>query len=60
MPIISPVEIKNVGGIKLKYSIDENEIKKYNAKNDDFPIFKLENTEGSLGPGDVKIYYRVF
>src|SRR5687768_4729298 len=54
MPIVSPIELKNVGGIKLKYSVDDKAIKEYNAKNDDFPIFKLENIEGSLGPGDVK------
>ncbi len=54
MPIIFPIEVKNVGGIKLKYSIDDKEIKTYNNKNDGFPIFKLENIEGSLGPGDVK------
>jgi hypothetical protein len=54
IPIISPIELKNVGGSKLKYSVDETEIKKYNAKNDDFNIFKLENVEGSLGPGEIK------
>jgi hypothetical protein len=54
MPIISPIEIKNIGGIKLLYNIDTSEINSYNSKNDDFPIFKLENTEGNLSPGDVK------
>ncbi len=53
MPIVCPLEIRNVGGIKIRYKINENEIKNYNTKNDDFPIFKLENTEGPLGPGEV-------
>lgn len=53
MPVVCPLEIRNLGGIKLRYKINENEIKKYNTKNDDFPIFKLENTEGSLGPNEV-------
>jgi len=53
MPIVCPLEIRNVGGIKIRYKINENEIKNYNTKNDDFPIFKLDNTEGPLGPGEV-------
>jgi hypothetical protein len=52
MPIVCPLEIKNVGGIKLRYTIIEEEIKKYNTINDDFPVFKLENVEGSLSPGE--------
>lgn len=52
MPIVCPLEIKNVGGIKLRYTIIEEEIKKYNTMNDDFPVFKLENVEGSLSPGE--------
>jgi hypothetical protein len=53
MPIVCPLEIRNVGGIKIRFKINENEIKKYNTKNDDFPIFKLDNTEGPLGPNEV-------
>jgi hypothetical protein len=60
MPIVSPIELKNSGGIKLMYSIDTTEINAYNAKNDDFPIFKLENTEGNLAPGDVKYIIGAF
>lgn len=51
IPIVCPLEIKNLGGIKLRYTILEEEIKKYNTMNDDFPVFKLENFEGSLSPG---------
>jgi len=52
MPLVCPLEIKNVGGIKLRYNVLEEEIKKYNMMNDDFPVFKLENVEGSLSPGE--------
>jgi len=54
VPIVSPIEIKNIGGLKIKYKIDTQEIEKYNKDNDDFTIFKLENVEGTLGPGDIK------
>jgi hypothetical protein len=53
IPIIAPIEIKNIGGIKLKYQVDDTEIQNYNTKND-MKIFQIENTEGSLGPGDIK------
>ena len=52
--IISPIEIKNVGGIKLNYSIDKSIIKEYNRINDDFEVFKIENESGVIFPGDVK------
>jgi hypothetical protein len=52
--IISPIEIKNVGGIKLSYSIDKSFIREYNNANDDFEVFKIENESGVIGPGDVK------
>jgi len=53
IPIVSPIEIKNAGGLKLKYSINEKDINEFNEKNG-FPIFQLENIEGSISPGDVK------
>ena len=52
MPVICPLEIKNVGGIKLRYRVIDEEIKKFNTQNDDFPVFKLENIEGPLSPGE--------
>ena len=53
IPLVSPIEIKNAGGIKLKYSINERELIEFNNKNE-FPVFQLENIEGSISPGDVK------
>ena len=58
--IISPIEIKNVGGIKLTYSIDKTTIKEYNKINDDFEVFKIENESGVIGPGDVKYIFGFF
>ena len=51
---MSPIEIKNVGGIKLNYTIDKTKIKEYNKINDDFEVFKIENESGVIGPDDVK------
>ena len=52
MPIVCPLEIRNIGGIKLRFRVIEEEIKRFNMLNDDFEIFKLENTEGPLSPGE--------
>ena len=54
MPITCSLEIKNVGGTKLRFRVLEDEIKKYNTQNDDFPIFRLDNTEGPLSSGEMK------
>ena len=52
--ITSPIEIRNISSVKIKYSIDYNEIKKFNELSDGFEIFKLENIENSIGPGETK------
>jgi hypothetical protein len=54
VPVISTIEIKNIGGHKIKYKVDTGLIERYNKNNDNFTIFKLENVEGTLGPGDVR------
>lgn len=53
IPVVCPLEIRNVGGIKIRYKINETAINQYNTKNDDFPVFKLDNVEGPLGPNEV-------
>lgn len=60
VPVVSPIEIKNIGGHKIKYKVDTTSIDKYNKENDEFTIFKLEHVEGNLGPGDVKYIYGYF
>ena len=51
--ISSPFEIKNISSIKIKYMIDKAEIVKFNEFHE-FEIFKVENYEGSIGPGESK------
>ena len=55
--ISSPFELKNISTIKIKYMIDKNEINKFNRIHN-FEIFKVENYEGSIGPGESK--YLIF
>ena len=57
--LVSPIELSNVGGIKIKYKIQEEEIFKFNEANDHFEIFKMDCIEGTIGPGDLK-YLPVF
>ena len=51
--LVSPLELSNVGGVKIKYKIESKEIDKFNNDNDHFEIFKIDSIEGSIGPGDV-------
>ena len=51
--LVSPLELSNVGGVKIKYKIEAKEIDKFNNDNDHFEIFKIDSIEGSIGPGDV-------
>jgi len=53
LPVISPIELKNIGGLKVKYKVDVKQVEQYNKEND-FTVFKLEQIEGNLGPSDVK------
>ena len=55
--ISSPFELKNITTIKIKYMIDKNEINKFNEIHN-FEIFKIENYEGSISPGESK--YLIF
>ena len=51
--ITSPFELKNISSIKVKYMIDKAEIIKFNEIHQ-FEIFKIDNFEGSIGPGESK------
>ena len=55
--ISSPFELKNISTIKIKYMIDKNEINKFNEIHN-YEIFKIDNYEGSIGPGESK--YLIF
>ena len=57
--IVSPLTLSNVGGVKIRYKISQHEIDKFNEENNHFVIFKVNDTEGSIGPGDLQ-YLPVF
>ena len=57
--IICPLELYNVGGVKIRYKIDKKQIEEFNKNNDNFEIFKIEQLEGNIGPSDLK-YIPVF
>ena len=57
--IVCPLELYNVGGIKIRYKIDQKQIDEFNKKNDNFQIFKIEQLEGNIGPNDLK-YIPIF
>ena len=57
--IVCPLELYNVGGIKIRYKIDQKQIDEFNKKNDNFEIFKIEQLEGNIGPNDLK-YIPIF
>ena len=53
-PIIFPFEIKNLSSVKIKYIIDKTMINKFNEFHHGFEIFKMDNTEGTIGPNESK------
>jgi hypothetical protein len=48
LPITYPIEVKNLGITKLKYSIDLSALEKLNHKNFDFRVFDIQNPNGDL------------
>ena len=58
--IASPIEINNISAVKVKYYIDNEEIEKYNKSNDDTEIFKVDNIEGVINPGESKYLVAYF
>ena len=59
-PIIFPFEITNSSSVKIKYIIDKSKIIKFNEFHHGFEIFKLDNTEGTIGPNESKYLYAYF
>ena len=53
-PIIFPFELKNLSSVKIKYIIDKSMINKFNEFHHGFEIFKMDNTEGTIGPNESK------
>ena len=53
-PILFPFEIRNLSSVKIKYIIDKTKINKFNEFHHEFEIFKMDNTEGTIGPNESK------
>ena len=53
-PILFPFEIRNLSSVKIKYIIDKTKINKFNEFYHGFEIFKMDNTEGTIGPNENK------
>ena len=49
IPMTSKIELHNIGGLRLKYALDESVVDEYNLQFEGFPIFKIENGEGNIG-----------
>ena len=58
--ISSPIELKNISAMKIKYMIDYGEVDKYNKIYENFDVFRLENYEGAIGPGETKYIIAYF
>ena len=58
--ISSPIELKNISTIKIKYMIDYSEIDNFNKIHENFDVIKLENYEGAIGPGETKYILAYF
>ena len=58
--ISSPIELRNISTMKIKYMIDYGEVDKYNKIHENFDVIKLENYEGAIGPGEIKYIIAYF
>ena len=58
--ISRPLELCNISMTKVKYVIPIDPISDFNKQNDNFEIFQVENTEGSIGPGESKFMIASF
>ena len=58
--VSSPIELKNISVLKIKYMVDYSEVEKYNKLYENFEVIKLENYEGAIGPGETKYIVAYF
>ena len=58
--ITYPIEIKNLGITKLKYSIDMERLEELNRQNFDFRVFEIQNAEGTLKSNEIQHIYTLF
>lgn len=55
-----PIEMKNLGITKLKYSIDTALLERLNQDNHNFRIFDIQNPEGTLLANETQFIYTLF
>ena len=59
--ITSPFEIRNISSVKIKFMIDKSELQKFSEMYNGFEIFKIDNYEGTVAPGESRfltVYFR--
>jgi hypothetical protein len=59
--ITSPFEIRNISSVKIKFMIDKSEVQKFIELYNGFEIFKIDNYEGTVAPGESRfltVYFR--
>lgn len=57
LPVTYPIEIRNLGTVALKYTIDLSTLEKLNRKHHEFTIFKILNPNGTLKPQETSHVY---
>ena len=60
LPVTYPIEIKNLGITKLKYSIDLSALERLNYKNFEYRVFDIENPNDELKSNETKHIYVLF
>ena len=59
--ISCPIEIKNIGSVRVRFSLNEKQVQEFNERNDNCDIFKIENCNDIIKPGHIKyiiVYFR--
>lgn len=59
-PVAYPIEIKNLGITKLKYTIDDEALRTLNYNNYDFSVFEIENKEGTVPALETSYIFTLF
>ena len=58
--VAQPVELKNLGDVKVNYEVDTSALEEFNKQNFDFPVFEIQNKEGVVDALELKCLYFMF
>ena len=58
--IACPIEVKNIGSVRVRFSLNENQVKDFNERNDNCEIFKIEHSNDIIKPGHIKYIIAYF